>query len=501
MESSADERSERLAIGAVVAVSALIRFFGLARQSLWVDELLSVRAFDAPSGVSFGELLLHNVHGPLYSLFMHFWSMIAGTDAWLRIPSALAGTAAVYLMYRWLVALGRRDLAIPAALFMALSPFHLYYSQEVRFYSFLALLVVITLTQFERFRAAPSLKTGAILGFGLGLACLAHLSGLFLGAALALYLLFSRSRGGDHLRFGAVAALIALLMISPWVYREIVLLRTIRVVDISSMPVEERLRGELTMSSWSYPYALYAFSAGYSLGPSLRELHATTPVGSLFSANAPAFIITGLVFGALLISGIVRSSGGGHLGLFLSVIIVTGCSVGLATALNVKVFNVRYLMCAFPFFMALLAYGLPAGRAPRIAAAAAVCGIMLVSDWNYHFNDRYARDDVRSAVETVSRNEEPGDIVLVPTVGFVFERYYRGSGEAVIFPPAPESAGMEGTIRRYFNDHPRVWYLASRSWDYDPRGLMPEILSRQGRLVRSWEYPGTSLKLYVRNTH
>ena len=89
---------------------------------------------------------------------------------------------------------------------------------------------------------------------------------------------------------------------------------------------------------------------------------ATTASG-LFAKHAVAIGATGIVFGGLLLSGIIRSARRGQLGLFLAVILVTIASATAVTAFNIKVFNVRYLMCAFPLYIALLAYGLPVGEA------------------------------------------------------------------------------------------------------------------------------------------
>jgi uncharacterized membrane protein len=104
------------------------------------------------------------------------------------------------VLYRWLIELRVKNVAIPAALFMALSPFHLYYSQELRFYSMLSLFVCLTLIAFERFRAAPSFRTGAVLGLSFAITSLTHFSGLFLGAALFTYLLITGRLRGARLR-------------------------------------------------------------------------------------------------------------------------------------------------------------------------------------------------------------------------------------------------------------------------------------------------------------
>ena len=493
------QRSERIVLCAIVAIALVLRFFRLAHQSLWVDEILSYKAFVSVAGVPYWKKFLYDVHGPLYSLFMHFWSAVSKSDFWLRTPSAVAGVLAVYALFRWFVEIGRRDLALPAALFLALSPFHLYYSQELRFYAFLSLFAVIALIAFERFRAAPTARSGALLGVAFACACLSHFSALFLGAAFLVYLVFSGRFRGTHLRWGALAAAIALVMISPWIYREIWFLRQIHIVDISTLPVEERLRGALTLSRWSYPYALFAFSSGYSLGPGLRELHGATTASGLFAKHAVAIGATGILFGGLLLSGIIRSARRGQLGIFLAVILVTIASATAVTAFNIKVFNVRYLMCAFPLYIALLAYGLPAGKRSRLIAAAAVCALMLVSDRNYYFDPAYARENVRDAVATVMKGEEGGDLIYAPAVEEVAAHYYRGPNRIRFVDPSGLGQSLlDEEIAGGFASHPRIWYLRSRSWDKDPGDMLVRSLRARGTAEMTWIAPGVDLTLYVK---
>jgi hypothetical protein len=290
---------------------------------------------------------------------------------------------------------------------------------------------------------------------------------------------------------------IVLVVISPWVYREISFLRGIRVVDITTLPVEERLRGELTLSYWSYPYTLYAFATGYSFGPSLAELHLVTSPFGLLSKYAAELVTAGLLFGGLFISGIIRSSRYGHRSLFLTVILVVIGSVTIITAFNVKVFNVRYLMCVFPFFIALIAFGLPAARAARFILIGAVCAVMLVSDLSYLFNPRYERENVRDAVKIIAKHESRGDLMLVPNVAQTFEHYYRGGNEVqIIYPVELGKQRIDELIESYFEVHPRIWYLRSRYWDKDPGDILLKSLPEQGRLAGSWELQGVLLNLY-----
>lgn len=497
MNEASAPRREKLLIAAIVVAAAALRFARLGAQSLWVDEVLSVNAFGAPAGISFWKKLLYDVHGPLYSFFMHFWSMASGGDAWLRVPSAAAGTAAVYLLYRWLRGAAGATVAAAAALFLAVSPFHLYYSQEVRFYSFLALFSVLSLLAYGRFLAAPTGRRGLALGGALALASLSHFSALFLAAGLLAHLAVTRRLRGAHLRAGLLAAAVLVAATAPWVYREATYLRAIRVVDVSGLPVEERLRGERTLSAWQYPYALYAFSTGYSFGPSLRELHEEASARSIASRHAAAIAIAAAVFGTLAVSGVVGLARRRTLSLYLCVFGAAALAATAATALNVKVWNARYLMSVFPLYPALIAFGLPGGATRRLLAAGAACAVMLVADWSYLFDPAYAREDVRSAVAVVESREGPGDAIVVPVVHEVFRHYYRGSNEIALF--YPDEIGREGTDARVddlLRAHGRVWYVRCRSWDRDPDDLLLDAFRRRATPAGTWSFPGVLLLAY-----
>jgi uncharacterized membrane protein len=482
---------------AVLVAAALLRFYRIGGQSFWTDELLSVQISAAPPGVSFWKKVLWDVHGPLHSLILHHWRKISMAEAWLRTTSSIPGVLGAFLIYRWLVRIRLKDAALASALFFALNPFNLYYSQELRFYSLLTLFSIVSLIVFEWFLDRPSYRRSVVLGFVLALTCLSHFSGGFLCLAFLVYLLVTGRLRGRLLRSALLAACIVLVIISPWIYREVTFLRGIKVVDISSLPAGEKLRGELTLSSWSYPYILYAFSVGFSFGPDLRELHNVTSAFDLVRRYGLEMVTAMSLFGALFVAGLVRITRMGRLPLIASIIVVTMAAVTVITMLNIKVFNVRYLTCIFPVFIALVAVGLPSRRIPRYALMGAVCALSLVSDWNYHHVGRYARDDVRGAVAIVSVAEAEGDVILAPTVRHTFSYYYHGRNEVVFFiPKLMGEDEIRGRIRRYFDGGGRVWYLRCRHWDIDPGDVLLDVLGSQGRLLARWERPGIVILLY-----
>lgn len=117
-----------LTIGAIFFVAILLRLWKLDSLSFWFDEATSVcysRAFSS------GFFFLNHYFGVL-----NFLLEIFGVDEfWLRIPSVFFSLGALFLLY-WLARNFFRPVEATLALFfMALSPFQIWYAQEVRYYS------------------------------------------------------------------------------------------------------------------------------------------------------------------------------------------------------------------------------------------------------------------------------------------------------------------------------------------------------------------------------
>lgn len=160
----------------VALLVGLDRWFGLGRWSLWLDEVYTLA--DARHGGGFA-----NPVG--YRLFGWFYDLLGGRpeELALRAPAALFGWlsigAAYFALSGWV---GKRGAAV-AALVVALSPWHLYWSQNARFYTLASLLVLVSIGVLPgalagRSGAVPRLVLGVVAA---GLALLTHPS-----AAIAL---------------------------------------------------------------------------------------------------------------------------------------------------------------------------------------------------------------------------------------------------------------------------------------------------------------------------
>jgi len=130
----------RFSLGAVVLLALALRLLRLGFQPLWWDEGWSVYFAKTTLG-SMARLTAVDIHPPLYYALLHFWIALFGASPLaLRLLSVLAGTAAVPLLYLAGRRLAGDKAGLLAALLLALSPFAVYYSQEVRMYGLATLL-------------------------------------------------------------------------------------------------------------------------------------------------------------------------------------------------------------------------------------------------------------------------------------------------------------------------------------------------------------------------
>ncbi len=137
-----------LSLSGLTLLPFILRTVRLDLQPLWWDEGWSVyfATADIPSMLARTAV---DIHPPFYYLLLHIWIAIAGSSAIsVRLFSVLVGTVSIPLLFF----LGRRlfstRVGIMAALTMAVAPFHIYYSQEVRMYALVTLLALCSMYLF-----------------------------------------------------------------------------------------------------------------------------------------------------------------------------------------------------------------------------------------------------------------------------------------------------------------------------------------------------------------
>jgi len=123
----------------VLALAAGLRLYGLAAESFWFDEAYSV--WVARHSVAWHiALSTQRIFPPLYYLCLHFWLRLGGSEFAVRALSVLIGLSSIIAIYALAWHLFSKRVALLSAFLLAISPLHIWYSQEARMYILVAAL-------------------------------------------------------------------------------------------------------------------------------------------------------------------------------------------------------------------------------------------------------------------------------------------------------------------------------------------------------------------------
>lgn len=135
----------------LVLIGTGLRLYNLTYQSLWYDELHSMIPTNPENTILAVIEYAKTDQPPLFFIYLHtFFKFFGYTEFNGRLASAIVGILgipAVYLLGR---AVKNQETGLAAALFTTVNYYHIYYSQDVRFYGLLFLLSCLSFLFFIR---------------------------------------------------------------------------------------------------------------------------------------------------------------------------------------------------------------------------------------------------------------------------------------------------------------------------------------------------------------
>ena len=497
-------RRDSLFLLAIALLAAALRLYHLNAQSLWIDEAdIYQRALQHDWRVTLGTNPWIP-DPPLHHLLLHFWLKLRTGDWWARLLSAIFGIAAVPMTHRLIArTIGRRE-ALVSAFLVAISPFAVWYSQEVRMYSlFLFLVTCQTLAAWRVHESAGAWSSWILYGLLCVLSSLAHISAPFVAVGHAAFFTVSGFRQERRSRFfrrgvltaGVVAGLLAPMGLS-WV---------------TAVTTETYHQVAKPFSVFAIGYALFVHSVGRTLGPSIYELQRHLSLATL-RPHWPAVAATVLVFGATALVGLRAAAdrirkednlGYVLLGFTLLVPPLALYSIDAASSYTI---NPRHVTAAFVPYIALLASGLTHVR--RSTGLALLSGIVLLSGCslrNLYYDGQYAREDARGAAAYLNAATDPKGIVLVAAYPGPIRHYYDGPMPVV--PPWPilgpdrrnldSPRRMARALRRLTRGKTELFYVDLRAWQVDPGGRIPRTCAREFRTAETRAFHGVTVTRYT----
>jgi hypothetical protein len=443
-----------------------LRFHWLDAQSFWNDEGNSARLSERSLRLILAGTA-SDVHPPFYYVALRGWRELVGESAFaLRSLSAFAGVGVVALT----AVIGRifyprrtRWLALVAALLIAINPAHVYYSQELRMYTWLPLWALLATGLFGRRLARPSASWRLDASYALALAAGLY-THYFFPVVLAIHgavVLLWPWRDGAAVRWARVgrwlvAVAAALLLYAPW------------------LPVALRPLG----GNRGVPQPAAAFGRG------LTEFW-------LFGRTLPPILPPWL---SPLLALLFVAAAGWLLWrrqrtIALWLLVAVPPLALLALDATDPTFY-KFSLLALPP-LALLVAGAFAWRTPRWVGFAALGGALLIGGgWllprtvqslnNLYSDPAYARADYRGMAQRIAAENRPNAAVILnaPNQWEVFTYYHRDGAPVYPLPLGwPDPATIDAELQAITADHDRLYALFWGDRLQDPDGLVESWLN------------------------
>ncbi len=197
-------------------VTMFFRFKGLTSQSYWLDEIWSAYISKPDrSFISMYSEVSKDVHPPLFQIILWGWYHIVGFNEYAgRFLSAIFGSLSVLAIFFLGKELFNKEIGLYASIIASVNWFLVYYSQEVRSYSLLFLMSIISYTYLVKMLNKHS-KTNIFL-YLISTICLmyTHFFGLIIIATqmfVVIYYVYKEEN--EKKRLVVLASIIAMVFI------------------------------------------------------------------------------------------------------------------------------------------------------------------------------------------------------------------------------------------------------------------------------------------------
>ena len=270
----------------IVGIFVVLAFYGIDRQSMWEDEYNSLWRVTASK-----YPVWKDGHGFLYFALLNLWIQFGTSELVLRSLSVLLGALAVCLTYALgIELLGSAGRNIWDGGFLRPRPFFIWYSQEARYVTLVLAATLLSMYAFHRVISRPTFAWWFAYGAATLLAFFSFLSMVLLAVVQGLYLLGSPRR--FLLRRWLVCQVLVFALFGWWFVKGTHFLPALmeargRGQQVIANPDVFPFTGEFNEVRLAVlPYTFFAFSSGFSLGPSARETLCRSdsrPIGALRS--------------------------------------------------------------------------------------------------------------------------------------------------------------------------------------------------------------------------
>lgn len=442
------QKHDRLILLFILSLALLLRLISL-NQSFWLDEAISAKVARFSLTQIF-DFLSGDFNPPVYYLFISFWqNLFRVSEISLRMPSVIFALLTIIITFKigqtWL-----NSHAKLAALMLATSPLHIYYSQEARAYALTALLFTALVWLF-----LISLKNKKYWWWFSLICLLSVFSHYQIWLALPVFplVLFWGSKEKRSPE-------------KKWLY-----------LGLSFLPI-------LITLIFYWPILSSQLSVGNQINSSWKQVIGTLTIknigliavkfviGRINLNNQFLYFATGFLlvffYWGLAILGTIKSLAKQNWQFFLPTIFFLPLFLGIIISLRVPLLSYFRFLFLLPFFYLLITRGILVIKNNRLKKII-FCLIIIINltcSFVYLTKDRFQRENWRLAVSLLKRTAPDVPVFIHPKINSAFNYYNRQQLTIV----APEDFGY----------HQKINLISYGLPIFDPEDKIRERLTASG---------------------
>ncbi len=429
-------RGSAFVLAAILLLSAGLRIHDLDRLEIWVDEGNSI--LTARRSLSdIATVLKLDSSPPAYYFTLHYWMAVFGDSPFALRMLAVTGSV---LLTGVIYTIGRRwmgtAVGLWAAFFVSASSTQIFFSQQVRMYSWLSLLALLSVWWLVRYLESGRLHHLAGCLAATAMALFTHNFALYLLVVLAAIVAVSGQLIARWWSWGISVVAIGVLY-APWV------------------PTLLRQSDNANHYAWFAPL----WEKFGPLGAIVNTFRSYSPAGELvmfeYRGATDWYGIPAAGMASLAVFGLValirRRAELGRVAwvwvpLFLLVPMASAVSASFLATPHYVPGRVDQMM--FPAYALLAAVGMsalrPVALPPVLGAAVLVVCVLTKGDFYTDYREYRFRGGDRALATVIGRELEPGDVILCTSLIRASVEYYLRDFEVKILSYPRETAGHLG---------------------------------------------------------
>ena len=486
------KNNQRLLLFLIICLGVFLRMYNIGSESIWYDEAVSIRLSLSPIADILSGKVKDLGNPPLHNICLHYWINLFGkSEMAVRSLSALFGIFSLFLMYKIGKMLFKTKVAFLTTFIYAISPLHIYFSQEARTYSLVTFFCLFSMFFFLKFLRYKNIfyLSGYILTTFLSV--YSHYFAFFILLSQNIFLIIYYKKYKN--------------LLSKWVIGQLLISLSYLVIWIPSFLSQIGANENLGRSSETWFMHVIFTPIFYSVGRTLIWKD------SSFSKLAIYIFLILVIFGVPFVLGVLQLKKNKKILSLLMLLLIMPIIIPVfISILFFPFYTSRYSIIATPVWYLIVSLGLTSIKKGKIKIFFIV-GIVLLSVLSIcHYYNANNKFEWRLAANYIENNSLTNDVILFDAdIGeTAFSYYYQGWQKKIRLYNEPLSSEFRNRIYGFvgnggmdditteINNGNRIWLILSYNFTDGTGDYYERFFNNNYKKIKEQIYKGIKINLY-----